>query len=92
MRPVTGQLADAIGDFTCLVFLFGGICQTASCPVTMRPIGLEGGDGSAQRGRICTIALLYMLVVGRRSAIGPSCPLLMQMTRAAFCGFSRLVV
>jgi len=29
----TGQLADAIGDFTCLVFLFGGICQTASCSV-----------------------------------------------------------
>ena len=31
----TGQLADAIGDFTCLVFLFGGICETASCPVTI---------------------------------------------------------
>jgi len=31
---VTGQLADAIGDFACLVFLFGGICETASCPVT----------------------------------------------------------
>ena len=30
---VTGQLADAIGDFACLVFLFGGICETASCPV-----------------------------------------------------------
>jgi len=30
---VTGQLADAIGDFTCLVFVFGGICETASCPV-----------------------------------------------------------
>jgi len=29
----TGQLADAIGDFACLVFLFGGICETASCPV-----------------------------------------------------------
>ena len=32
----TGQLADAIGDFACLVFLFGGICETASCPVTYR--------------------------------------------------------
>ena len=31
---VTGQLVDAIGDFACLVFLFGGICETASCPVT----------------------------------------------------------
>ena len=30
---VTGQLADAIGDFACLVFLFGGICETARCPV-----------------------------------------------------------
>ena len=30
---VTGQLADAIGDFACLVLLFGGICETASCPV-----------------------------------------------------------
>jgi len=30
---VTGQLADAIGDFAYLVFLFGGICETASCPV-----------------------------------------------------------
>jgi len=29
----TGHLADAIGDFACLVFLFGGICETASCPV-----------------------------------------------------------
>jgi len=29
----TGQLADAIGDFACLVFLFDGICETASCPV-----------------------------------------------------------
>jgi len=29
----TGQLADAIGDFACLVFLFGSICETASCPV-----------------------------------------------------------
>ena len=29
----TGQLADDIGDFVCLVFLFGGICETASCPV-----------------------------------------------------------
>ena len=29
----TGQLADAIGDFACLVFLFGGICETATCPV-----------------------------------------------------------
>jgi len=29
----TGQLADAIGDFACLVFLFGGICETASYPV-----------------------------------------------------------
>ena len=29
----TRQLADAIGDFACLVFLFGGICETASCPV-----------------------------------------------------------
>jgi len=28
----TGQLADAIGDFACLVFLFGG-SETASCPV-----------------------------------------------------------
>ena len=27
---VTGQLADAIGDFASLVFLFGGICETAS--------------------------------------------------------------
>ena len=26
----TGQLADAIGDFPSLVFLFGGICETAS--------------------------------------------------------------
>ena len=31
---VTGQLADAIGDFACLVFLIGSICETASCPVT----------------------------------------------------------
>jgi len=30
---VTGQLADAIGDFACLVFLFGSIWETASCPV-----------------------------------------------------------
>ena len=30
---VTGQLADAIGEFACLVFRFGGICETASCPV-----------------------------------------------------------
>jgi len=30
---VTGQLADAIGDFACLVFLFGSICETASCSV-----------------------------------------------------------
>jgi len=22
-----------MGDFACLVFLFGGICETASCPV-----------------------------------------------------------
>jgi len=29
----TGQVADAIGDFACLVFLFGGICETASYPV-----------------------------------------------------------
>jgi len=29
----TGQVADAIGDFACLVFLFGSICETASCPV-----------------------------------------------------------
>ena len=29
----TGQLADAIGDFPSLVFLFGGICETVSCPV-----------------------------------------------------------
>ena len=29
----TGQLADAIGDFACLVFLFGSICETATCPV-----------------------------------------------------------
>ena len=29
----TGQLADAIGDSACLVFLFGGICETTSCPV-----------------------------------------------------------
>jgi len=29
----TGQLVDAIGNFACLVFLFGGICETASCPV-----------------------------------------------------------
>jgi len=29
----TEQLADAIGDFACLVFLFGGISETASCPV-----------------------------------------------------------
>jgi len=29
----TGQLADATGDFACLFFLFGGICETASCPV-----------------------------------------------------------
>ena len=29
----TGQLADAISDFACLVFLFGGICETTSCPV-----------------------------------------------------------
>ena len=28
----TGQLADATGDFACLVFV-GGICETASCPV-----------------------------------------------------------
>ena len=25
--------AHAIGDFACLVFAFGGICETASCPV-----------------------------------------------------------
>ena len=31
--PVTGQLADSAGDFACLVFAFGGICDTASCPV-----------------------------------------------------------
>jgi len=29
----TGQLADAIGDFACLVILFGSICEIASCPV-----------------------------------------------------------
>ena len=30
----TGQLADATGDFVCLVFrCFGGICKIASCPV-----------------------------------------------------------
>ena len=29
----TGQLADAISDSACLVFLFGGICETARCPV-----------------------------------------------------------
>jgi len=29
----TGQLADASGDFACLVFLFGGICETARCPI-----------------------------------------------------------
>jgi len=29
----TGQFVDAIGDFACIVFLFGGICETASCPV-----------------------------------------------------------
>jgi len=29
----TGQLTDAIGDFACLVFAFGSICETASCPV-----------------------------------------------------------
>jgi len=34
----TGQLADAIGDFTCLVFLFGGICETASCPDATCPV------------------------------------------------------
>jgi len=34
----TGQLAAAIGDFECLVFLFGGICETASCPVTAATI------------------------------------------------------
>ena len=28
-----GQLADAISDFACLFFLFGFICETASCPV-----------------------------------------------------------
>jgi len=28
-----GQLANAIGDFACLVFVFGSICETASCPV-----------------------------------------------------------
>ena len=32
-ETVTGQLADAIGDFACFVFLFGSICETASCPV-----------------------------------------------------------
>jgi len=37
---VTGQLADAAGDFACLVFAFGGICETASCPVTSAVIGL----------------------------------------------------
>ena len=37
-RAVTGQLADAIGDFTCLVFLFGGICETASCPDATCPV------------------------------------------------------
>jgi len=30
---VTGQLADATGNFACLVFAFGGICETASCPI-----------------------------------------------------------
>ena len=29
----TGQLADAIGEFAYLVFLFGGICESASGPV-----------------------------------------------------------
>ena len=30
----TGQLADVIGDFACLCFRsFGGVCETASCPV-----------------------------------------------------------
>ena len=28
----TVQLADAIGDFACSVFAFGGVCETASCP------------------------------------------------------------
>ena len=32
----TGKLADATGDFACLVFAFGGICETASCPVTYK--------------------------------------------------------
>jgi len=30
---VTGQLADAIGNFACLVFLFSVIFETASCLV-----------------------------------------------------------
>jgi len=44
---VTGQLADAIGDFACLVFLFGSIWETASCPVTVdTPSGLATVDCS----------------------------------------------
>jgi len=30
----TGQLADATGDFACLVFVLLAACQTASCPVS----------------------------------------------------------
>ena len=34
-RKLTGEVADATGDFACLVFRsFGGICENASCPVT----------------------------------------------------------
>ena len=40
----TGQLADAIGDFACLVFLFGGVCETASCPVTVEVTSQAAAD------------------------------------------------
>jgi len=33
VEAVIGQLADAIGDIACLIFLFGGICEIANCPV-----------------------------------------------------------
>jgi len=34
----TGQLADAIGHFACLVFRFLAIRETASCPVRNFPV------------------------------------------------------
>jgi len=36
MQMVTGQLADATGDCVLSFRSFGGICETASCPVTIQ--------------------------------------------------------